>query len=126
MGEPDLSKLSGRELQQVAELEVSRPGIGTIVFHGITDCSDLDIPSLVHLEIGEVLVYPVQSAKPPPGCGLNKRATVTMFQCWPPNGRGHLEEPEAQARYSAKIRLMTEENHARFIEYNCKTGVWKF
>jgi nuclear pore complex protein Nup98-Nup96 len=123
---PDLSRLSAQDLQQVCELEVSRPGVGGIVFHGITNCKGLDIASLVHLDIGEVLVYPVQNAKPPPGQGLNKRATVTMSQCWPPNGRGHLDEPEAQQRYSGKIRKMTEENHAKFIDYNCATGVWKF
>merc|ERR1712187_783340 len=124
--EPDLTKLSRDALQQVEDLVVCRPDIGSIMFHGLTDCRDLDIPPLVHLDIGEVLVYPMQGTKPPEGQGLNKRATVTMFQCWPPNGRGHLEDPRAHEKYRGKIQQMTEEKRATFIDYDCKTGVWKF
>lgn len=123
---PDLSQLSLEELAEVHELEVMRPGVGSIVFHGATDVRDLDIVSLVHLDIGEVLVYPAQGLKPPPGEGLNKLATVTMHQCWPPNGRGHLEDPSSRERYRGKIKQMTEEKRARFIDYDCTTGVWKF
>jgi hypothetical protein len=124
--EPDLSSLSIEELRKVQDLLVCRRDVGSIMFHGITDCADLDIPSLIHLDVGEVLVYPVQGTKPPEGQGLNKRATVTMYQCWPPNGRGHLEDPRAQDKYRGKIQQMTEEKRATFIDYDCNTGVWKF
>ena len=40
-----------------------------------------------------------------------------------PAGR---EDPKSQERYKRKIKLMTEEKHARFIDYDCNTGVWKF
>jgi hypothetical protein len=124
--EPDLQKLSSEELRKVSDLAVCKTDVGSILFHGITDCTGLDIPSLVHLDVGEVLVYPVQGTKPPEGQGLNKRATVTMYQCWPPNGRGHLEDPRAQDKYRGKIQQMTEEKRATFIDYDCSTGVWKF
>lgn len=124
--EPDLSRLSARELREVSELMVSRPEVGSIVFHGDTDCTYLDLARLVHLGIGEVLVYPEPGSKAPIGQGLNKRATVTMYQCWPPNGRGHLEDPKSQERYRYKIQQMTEEKRAKFINYDCSTGVWKF
>lgn len=123
---PDITKLSGKELQQVNELVVSRPNVGSIIFHGTTDCTDLDIESLVHLDVGEVLVYPSHGTKPLPGQGLNKCATVTMYQCWPPNGRGHLEDVKAQERYREKIQKMTEDKNAKFLDYNCNTGIWKF
>jgi nuclear pore complex protein Nup98-Nup96 len=123
---PDLSRLSARELRQVSELTVSRPEVGSITFHGLTDCSYLDLTRLVHLDIGEVLVYPEPGSKAPIGQGLNKRSTVTMYQCWPPNGRGHLEDEIAQERYRYKIQQMTEEKRAKFIDYDCNTGVWKF
>jgi len=124
--EPDLARLSLRELREVSELTVSRPEVGSVTFHGITDCSDLDIERHVHLGVGEVLVYPEPGFKPPVGQGLNKRATVTMFQCWPPNGRSHLEDTKAQERYRWKIQQMTEEKRAKFIDYDCLTGIWKF
>jgi len=122
---PDLSTLTSEELREVVELEVSNPGVGSIIFHGITDCSTLDIERLVHLDVGEVLVYPCGN-KPSPGMELNKRATVTMYQCWPPNGRGHLEDESAQERYRGKIKQMTEDKRATFIDYDCSTGTWVF
>lgn len=123
---PDLSRMSSVDLRQVTELSVSRPEVGSITFHGTTDCTNLDIPAIVHLDVGEVLVYPMPGTKPVVGQGLNKRATVTMYQCWPPNGRGNLQDEEAQDRYRRKIQQMTEEKRAKFIDYNCNTGVWKF
>lgn len=123
---PNVMNLSDNEKQQVSDLTVSRPEVGCITFHGTTDCTELDIPSLVHLDVGEVLVYPVPGTKPAVGQGLNKRATVTMYQCWPPNGRGYLDDTKAQERYRCKIRQMTEEKRAKFIDYDCNTGVWKF
>jgi len=123
--QPDITRLRGRELQQVSELTVSRTEVGSIVFHGITDCTDLNLEALVHLDVGEVLVYP-NGVKPPVGQDLNKRATVTMYQCWPPNGHGRLEDPGARDRYRAKIKQMTEDKNATFVDYDCTTGVWKF
>lgn len=123
---PDLSRMSPWDLKHVRELSVSRPDVGSILFHGTTDCTGLDIQSLVHFDVGEVLVYPMPGSKPGVGQGLNKRATVTMYQCWPPNGRGNLENEEAQQRYRRKIQQMTEEKRAKFIDYDCNTGVWKF
>lgn len=123
--QPDITRLRGRELQQVADLTVSRSEVGSIVFHGTTDCTDLNLAALVHLDVGEVLVYP-NGVKPPVGQELNKRATVTMYQCWPPNGHGYLEDPGARERYRAKIKQMTEDKNATFVDYDCTTGVWKF
>jgi len=124
--EPDLATLTPEELRCVQELTISRPSVGQITFHGVTDCSSLDFQRVVRLEIGEVLVYPDSSQKPPIGVGLNKAATVTMFQCWPPNGSKLLQDPKSQDRYKRKIKQMTEEKHARFLDYDCITGVWKF
>jgi len=123
---PDCS-VSGTDVGPIVnELTVERPGVGSITFHGLTDCNGLDIPRLVRLGAGEVLVYPEPGSKPPPGQGLNKRATVTMHGCWPPNGRGRLQDARSQERYREKIRKMTEERGATFLDYDCNTGVWKF
>lgn len=123
--EPDLSQMSSEELAEVYDLTVTKPDIGSVVFHGVTDCRDLDIAQTVVLKRGYVLVYPDPAKKPPPGEGLNKHATVTMYQCFPPGG--HVKDEQALADYKVKIKKMTEEKSAcTFIDYDCLTGVWTF
>jgi hypothetical protein len=124
--DPDISSMSPDDLTRVKDLTISRPDVGTITFTGMTDCTGLDFSRIVRLEIGEVLVYPDSSLKPPVGVGLNKAAMVTMFQCWPPNGSRLLQDQKSQDRYKKKIKQMTEEKHATFLDYDCSTGVWKF
>jgi len=122
--EPELNKLRFDELKHVHELTISRPGVAMVTFHGETDCTDLDFEQIIKLEIGEVLVYPHE--KPPVGVGLNKAATVIMYECWPPNGRALLQNVRSQERYKKKIKHMTEQKQATFIDYDCNTGIWKF
>jgi len=123
---PDIQAMSQEELSSVENLTISRPDVGSILFHGSTDCSNINFELIVRLEIGEVLVYPDSSLKPPIGVDLNKPATVTMYQCWPPNGNKMLQDPGSQERYKNKIRKMTEEKNAQFLDYECSTGIWKF
>eukprot|EP00931_Biecheleriopsis_adriatica_P049619 TRINITY_DN28704_c0_g1_i2.p1 TRINITY_DN28704_c0_g1~~TRINITY_DN28704_c0_g1_i2.p1 ORF type:complete len:987 (-),score=171.96 TRINITY_DN28704_c0_g1_i2:97-3015(-) len=123
---PDLSRLSPDELRYVNNLTISREGVGTITFQGETDCTDLDLQTNVRLEIGEVLVYPDPRTKPEVGVGLNKAATVTMYQCWPPRGSVDLQDRASQEEYKRRIKAMTEQKSARFIDYDCSTGVWEF
>ena len=77
-----------------------------------------------------MLVYPSGSTvrKPEVGHGLNRPATVTMYQCWPPPTQHEdtLFDTAAMERYRRKIQLMTERKDATFIDYCCQTGVWKF
>jgi hypothetical protein len=56
--DPDIRSLSVDELKCVENLNISRPEVGSICFHGATDCTNLDFERIVRLEIGEVLVYP--------------------------------------------------------------------
>ena len=123
--EPELSTLTREQLAFVQELTVTVPGIGSVTFHGTTDCTDLDVQKTVVLKQGYVLVYPDAASKPPPGQGLNKRSTVTMYKCFPPGER--VKDGQAMEEYKLKIKEMTEENNAcKFIDYDCSTGVWKF
>lgn len=124
--DPDIERMDAEQVRAVKDLTISRPSVGQITFHGETDCTDLDFERIVRLEVGEVLVYPDSSTKPPVGVGLNKAATVTMFQCWPPQGSKLLGDAKSQERYRKKIKQMTEEKHAQFIDYDCTTGVWQF
>lgn len=124
--EPRLEALSAEELRHVRDLRVSRLGVGCITFHGETDCTAVDFGRLVRLEVGEVLVYPDGTDKPPVGVGLNKAATVTMYQCWPPGGSQLLPDQRSREKYRMKIKQMTESRNAKFMDYDCVEGVWTF
>ncbi|CAL1144350.1 unnamed protein product [Cladocopium goreaui] len=80
--QPDLTRLSPEQLKEVKDLTITKPNIGSVVFHGTTDCSTLDLQKDIVLKRGYVLVYPDTKRKPPLGEGLNKPATVTMGANW--------------------------------------------
>jgi len=120
--EPDVTQMSQDDLRQVADFTISRPGVGSIHFHGDVDIAGIDLYRIVRLEVGEVRVYPDPADKPDIGVGLNRPATVTMYQCWPPKPLDATDEE----KYRLKIKQMTEEKQAKFVDYNCSTGIWKF
>jgi hypothetical protein len=124
--EPSPVNLSEDEKASVQNLTVTKPGVGSITFPGITDIRGLDIASIVHLDIGEVLVYPESDNKPPPGEGLNRQATITLYQCWPSDDHTQLLNPAKAEKYRNKIKAMTEKKNAHFMDYDCSTGVWMF
>lgn len=119
---PDVTKLAAKALRRVEELSVEKPGVGGITFHGAVDCTGLDFSKLVRLDVGSVIVYPEQGSKPARGEGLNRQATVRMEQCWMQNGKGK-QDPEKIRR---RIKKMTEEKKADFVDYDLSTGVWTF
>eukprot|EP00913_Durusdinium_trenchii_P020351 g19118.t1 len=45
-----------------------------------------------------------------------------MYQCWPPNGSVLAQDSVQQEEYKRRIKVMTEEKKARFIDYDCNTG----
>jgi len=126
--EPDLWSLSEDELARVPELQVSRAGVGSVTFHGITDCRSLvqrrRLLDIIILNPGEVVVYPNQSSKPSVGVGLNKPASVCLFGCLP-KAQG-FRDRRARERYKKRVRQMTEDKGAEFVDYDCDEGVWKF
>ena len=59
-----------------------------------------DVERDIVLKRGYVLVYPDPMNKPAVGEGLNKAATVTMYQCFPP---GDLIQDENAAQELGKF-----------------------
>jgi hypothetical protein len=125
--QPELWKLSEAELMNVRELKISRKGVGSVVFHGETDCRGLlsQLHELLVIEQGEVVVYPETRWKPPVGQGLNKPASVALYGCMP-KSQQRLADPKARDRYRQRVAVMTEEKGAVFEDYNCEDGTWKF
>eukprot|EP00397_Hematodinium_sp_SG-2012_P005083 GEMP01005101.1.p1 GENE.GEMP01005101.1~~GEMP01005101.1.p1 ORF type:complete len:1080 (+),score=243.69 GEMP01005101.1:60-3299(+) len=124
---PEIEKLNEDELANV-DLSVSVPLVGKIVFAEPVDLRGWtrdDIRRNIQLNIGEVVVYPDLHDKPPPGAGLNRQATITLYQCYPPKQQDPTSS-DARARYETKIKRMTEQKGARFISYNADDGEWVF
>lgn len=127
---PDVFTMPFSELRHVRDLTIRKPNVGEVTFHGEIDLTqDLrvleDLPSIVRLEVGEVVLYPTPGMKPPEGEGLNRPATVTLFGCMPPNN-GDFPDAASRARYRDRIAHMTEQKGARFVDYDCDRGTWRF
>lgn len=124
--EPDLWQLSEDDLIHVENLTVSREGVGSVTFHGATDCRQLvrTLTDVVVLNPGEVVIYPNQKVKPPVGYDLNKPASITLYGCHPKTQS--FRDNRAREKYKNRVRAMTEEKGAEFVDYDCDHGVWQF
>merc|ERR1712060_599155 len=85
-----------------------------------------ELPSIVRLEQGEVVLYPDAEKKPKEGEGLNRPAAVTLFRCTPPPSNGAVPDEDAKARHRQRIAVMTESKGARFVDYDYDNGIWQF
>eukprot|EP00931_Biecheleriopsis_adriatica_P033526 TRINITY_DN19458_c0_g1_i2.p2 TRINITY_DN19458_c0_g1~~TRINITY_DN19458_c0_g1_i2.p2 ORF type:complete len:259 (+),score=41.26 TRINITY_DN19458_c0_g1_i2:98-874(+) len=122
--EPDIRAMSVEERRCVKDLTISKPNVGSIHFHGTTDCTNLVFNSIIRMEVGDVSCYLgwPDDLKHPVGVGLNKPATITMSQCWPPT----IMDEEHQQSYKLKIKMTTEQMGAKFLDYDSHAGIWKF
>lgn len=125
--QPPLWLLSEAELASVRNLRVGREGFGFVTFHDETDCRGLleQLPKVVQVRQGEVVVYPDPRLKPEVGFGLNKPASIELYGCMP-KSQTRLTDPRARERYRQRVALMTEEKGAVFEDYDCEEGIWKF
>jgi len=127
---PDIYSMSTTELRRVRNLTIRREGVGEVTFQCEIDLIReqrvlADLPSIIRLDPGEVVLYPDAGTKPPEGDGLNRPATITLFQCMPPNS-GVFPDADSKARYRERIAKMTEQKGARFVDYDCDRGIWQF
>lgn len=127
---PDIYAMPIAELRRVRDLTIRRARYGEVTFTGEIDLLRdrrvlEELPKIIRLEPGEVVLYPDAGTKPPEGEGLNRPATITLFQCMPPNG-GHFDSLESKTRYRNSIAHMTELKGAHFVDYDCDHGVWQF
>lgn len=127
---PDIYAMAPSELKSVCNLTIRRPGVGEVTFHGKIDLLKeyavlQDLPAVVRLEPCEVVLYPDPDTRPQEGEGLNRPATITLFQCKPPS-HSTFPDAESKARYRERIARMTREKGARFVDYDCDRGIWQF
>lgn len=124
---PTVWTMSNAELSAVDDFIVSKDGVGEIRFHGKTDCRGVlhRLPQIVQLTHGEVIVYPDADGKPETGRALNRPASIVLYGCMP-RTQGKLKDPVARERYRRKVAQMTEEKGAKFLDYDCEDGTWRF
>jgi len=127
---PDIYALPPSDLRSVRNLTIRKAGVGEVCFNGELDLMNEhkvleELPSIIRLEPGEVVLYPDPGTKPPEGEGLNRPATITLFQCMPPNN-GAFPDAESKSKYRERIARMTEQKGARFVDYDCDNGIWRF
>lgn len=125
--EPQLWMLGEEELARVHDFRVGRGGLGHVTFHGQTDCRSLlpQLPEILVIKQGEVIVYPDARKKPPVGQGLNKPARIVLHGCMP-RVQTRLSTPAARERYRERVAQMTEDKGAIFEDYDCDDGTWTF
>lgn len=127
---PDIYAMSTADLRRVRNLTIRRADVGEVTFQCEIDLTREravleDLPNIIRLDPGEVVLYPDPGTKPAEGEGLNRPAMITLFKCMPPNN-GIFPDPESKARYRDRIARMTEQKGARFVDYDCDRGIWQF
>lgn len=130
----ELKKRSFKELAQTEGLVVGRVGYGEIEFLDKVDITGLTRTSalmgdFVRFDDKECAVYPDcdEADKPPPGSGLNVRARITLFHCWPVDKA--TREPIQDEKHPAMVkhlkRLKAMKN-THFDAYDIENGKWVF
>ncbi|KAI9508906.1 nucleoporin autopeptidase-domain-containing protein [Russula earlei] len=129
-----LSKLGYEELASVKGLVVKRVGYGEIRFleavdlTTLTKLSDL-LGEQVRFDEMECSVYPDSDGidKPPPGSGLNVRARITLFQCWPLDKATRqpikMEKHPSAVKHLKRLKAMKD---TTFESFDFAEGRWTF
>ncbi|KAI0268301.1 nucleoporin autopeptidase-domain-containing protein [Gloeopeniophorella convolvens] len=129
-----LSKLGYEALAEVKGLVVKRAGYGEIQFlepvdlTTLTKLSDL-LGEQVRFDEMECSVYPDSDDvdKPPPGSGLNVRARITLFRCWPLDKA--TRQPIKDEKHPSAIKHLKRLKNMKettFETFDITEGKWTF
>jgi len=127
----ELLRMTDEELSAVEAFEVSRPGLGSIVWPGLTDLRGLPtkLDSLVKFGPHEVVLYPnvPDELKPSPGEALNKRFIYTMEGVWARDKRSalYLLDARSVAAFRAQLQRKADKLGLRMLSYNHERGLWR-
>lgn len=85
---------------------------------------------LVFFGPGELVIYPDDSTRPPPGQGLNLPTRITLTNMYPVD-RSTREVMKSVERikamnYEDHLRRITEKFNGQFIDYDPVDGSWTF
>lgn len=116
----ELMKLDS--LKSVPNFVIGREGIGTISFLEPVDLTGANINSIVNFEPTKVEVYSDDDTKPPYGQGLNRRAMITLYKCFPKTGSPGKES----FSFAERLQKRCKKFGADFVSYKPDSGEWMF
>ncbi|CAG9310134.1 unnamed protein product [Blepharisma stoltei] len=116
----ELARMTSDELKRIKNFTVENE-YGKIVFEGETSVIGLDLDKLVDIKQSEVTVYPDDSDenKPKIGEGLNKPATVYLFNCMTKK-----EVPDNI--FVQKLKKLGERDGSEFVSWDSNSKIWVF
>ncbi|KLO18652.1 hypothetical protein SCHPADRAFT_844526 [Schizopora paradoxa] len=133
-----LRNTSNEELSQFKGLTVGRKGYGEVQFLEPVDLTALPrlsalLGKIVQIDNKECCVYPdaVDGAnddlKPPPGEGVNVKARIILYGCWPVDKA--TREPikdESHPSFPKHLKRLKGMKHTHFESYSIEDGKWTF
>ncbi|CCF56821.1 hypothetical protein KAFR_0B05250 [Kazachstania africana CBS 2517] len=131
---PSFETLSSQtllELRKVNDLVVGHKLFGKIEFLEPVDLSSISLSSLggqlIEFESKSFELYPNEIEKPSPGEGLNVRARVTCYNCFPVDKA--TREPIKDANHQLvkrHINKLKKVPNSKFEKYDTETGAYTF
>ncbi|EOD13372.1 hypothetical protein EMIHUDRAFT_256845 [Emiliania huxleyi CCMP1516] len=118
-------------LAAVEDFELSCPGLGSLVWPGVTDLRGLPgkLDGVVKFGSHEVLLYPdlPEALKPRPGEALNKRFIYTMENVWARDKRtgSYLTDARSVAAFRAQLQRKADKLGIRMLSYSHERGLWR-
>ena len=113
-----LQAMSIEEIKNVNNFSIENQ-YGIISYKTFTNLTGLNLDQTVTIEKGMVSLFKSNNTYTPVGKGLNKPAIITLFDCKP-------KKPVPYDEFVKVLRALCETNKAKFIDWNKKTGEWKY
>ncbi|EDO08394.1 Nucleoporin autopeptidase family protein [Babesia bovis T2Bo] len=120
-----LRQMTDKQLSNVMDFQVTREGFGDILWPGYTDLRGLNLDKIVDIGNRKVTLYGGTSQIHPVGEGLNKQATVTLYNCIPDDS-GKDKSITETVKQLEQLKEHTESLGCKFLSGNLKTGKWVF
>ena len=126
-----LSHMTLLQLKKVRNLVIGNKYFGHIEFLDPVDLTDIPLTALcgklVRFEQKSCIIYPDATDKPEPGSGINVRARITCYNCYPVDKetRTPIKDKEHQL-IKRHIRQLKGIPNTKFEHYDVTTGDYVF
>lgn len=116
----DLNKLTREDGKcYVTDFIVGKCGCGHIFFPGEIEISNTNLNEIVNISFKQVSLY-ANVPKPPTGCGLNRRAIITLYKIFP--SAKDINVFYLLSRLLDRINSSCTHNEIKFVRYVRTTG----
>jgi len=128
---PSLDQMKAMTLEELSSIPhfiIGCKNKGAVEFESPTNVINLNLDEIVKMNSRSIEIYPEDMAKPRRGEGLNKPATLTIYDCWAidkKNGGFKKDEPSCQI-YEKILRERCQKMGVEFLSYQAIDGAWVF